>query len=163
MRIGKAISVSAMFFTLALTNLPTSAEGRGDVSGTPTAADTAFPAWAYPWDPNVELPPGDDEPRRVPGSLATFSMAQARDLYFAPDWHRACRLAGRIAWPSLTAPLALAAAAGGARRRDPNAGAASRTDSPPTLRRASRRCRTDRRGAHAGHPESGTGAPGPVP
>jgi len=87
MRIGKAISVSAMFFTLALTNLPTSAEGRGDVPGTPTAADTAFPAWAYPWDPNVELPPGDDEPRRVPGSSATFSMAQARDLYFAPDWH----------------------------------------------------------------------------
>lgn len=85
MRVDKAISRGAMFVALVLTALPTFAQGG--VSGTPTTSDSAFPEWAYPWDPNVKLPRGDNGPRRVPGSSATFSMAQAQDLYFAPDWH----------------------------------------------------------------------------
>ncbi|MCM8578790.1 c-type cytochrome [Accumulibacter sp.] len=87
MRSGKVIHIGAMFVTMFLTALPALAQGRSDVSDNPAASDASFPMWAYPWDPKVKLPPGDHVPRSVPGSSATFSMAQAQDLYFAPDWH----------------------------------------------------------------------------
>ncbi|MBW7971670.1 c-type cytochrome [Bradyrhizobium sp. BR 10289] len=46
-----------------------------------------FPAWAFLWDPSVKVPPPDDKPNRLDGSDASFSWKQARDLFFAPDWH----------------------------------------------------------------------------
>lgn len=46
-----------------------------------------LPAWAFLWDPTVKVPPPDDTPQRLPGSNAAFSWKQARDLFFAPDWH----------------------------------------------------------------------------
>lgn len=58
----------------------------------PAAAQTSspagtFPAWAAPWDPDFKVHPADDVPQRMPGSTATFSWNQARDLFVAPDWH----------------------------------------------------------------------------
>jgi cytochrome c553 len=57
--------------------------------GGPTAAPAAdgFPNWAFIWDPNVKVPPADDKPISLAGSSAGYSWKQARDLFFAPDWH----------------------------------------------------------------------------
>jgi cytochrome c553 len=49
----------------------------------------SFPAWAYPWAPDFKVPPDDGIPRQVPGSTATFTITQERDLFFSPDWHPA--------------------------------------------------------------------------
>ena len=53
------------------------------------AAPTAnvLPDWAFTWDPSVKVPPPDDKPNSLPGSSASFSWKQARDLFVAPDWH----------------------------------------------------------------------------
>jgi cytochrome c553 len=53
----------------------------------PSAPSGSFPAWAYPWAPDFKAPPDDGVPRHVPESAATFTIAQERDLFFAPDWH----------------------------------------------------------------------------
>ena len=81
------LTACAMFVTMALTAVSTFAQSHGLISGTRPTPDISFPTWAYPWDPNVKLPPADHAPRRVPDSSETFSTAQAQDLYFAPDWH----------------------------------------------------------------------------
>src|SRR5689334_10366469 len=50
--------------------------------------DEAPPAWAYPFNPPGFTPPPDNgTPRRVPGSDASFTLTQVRNLFFAPDWH----------------------------------------------------------------------------
>lgn len=46
-----------------------------------------FPAWAFLWEPDFVVPKATDEPQRLSGSTAAFSWVQARDLFFAPDWH----------------------------------------------------------------------------
>lgn len=51
------------------------------------AQSTNAPAWAYPWAPEFVVPTPDATPQRVPGSAATFSWMNARDLFFAPSWH----------------------------------------------------------------------------
>lgn len=54
----------------------------------PVQAQQDLPTWAYPMNPpGFKLLPDDGSPRRVPGSSATFTLTQARDLFFAPDWH----------------------------------------------------------------------------
>ncbi len=54
------------------------------------------PAWAYPGNPAARpgeqapvqpAPPADSTPLRVPGSSQTFTLAQTKDMYAAPDWH----------------------------------------------------------------------------
>ncbi|WP_275170393.1 c-type cytochrome [Bradyrhizobium sp. CSS354] len=50
-------------------------------------AQNGLPAWAFLWDPTVKVPPADDKPNQLAGSSAAFSWKQARDLFFAPDWH----------------------------------------------------------------------------
>ncbi|CUT10866.1 FIG135464 Cytochrome c4 [Bradyrhizobium sp.] len=35
----------------------------------------------------MKVPPADDKPNQLAGSNAAFSWKQARDLFFAPDWH----------------------------------------------------------------------------
>lgn len=62
-------------------------------------ADGAYPAWAYPWDPDFKVPPADETPQKLPGSSASYSWAQARDLFVAPDWHPG----GRPAMPDIVA------------------------------------------------------------
>jgi cytochrome c553 len=48
------------------------------------------PGWAYPVSPpGFKLPPDDGKPRQVPDSSVTYSVAQTRDRFFAPDWHPA--------------------------------------------------------------------------
>jgi cytochrome c553 len=57
-------------------------------AGSPIASKPEpVPAWAYPWDPDFKPPPVDDAPHRLAGSAASFKWAQARDLFFSPDWH----------------------------------------------------------------------------
>ena len=51
-------------------------------------ADDAAPAWAYPVNPpDFKVQPDDGAPRHVPDSTAAFTLTQARDLFFALDWH----------------------------------------------------------------------------
>ena len=50
--------------------------------------DDAPPAWAYPVNPpGFKVQPDDGAPRHVPDSTAAFTLTQARDLFFALDWH----------------------------------------------------------------------------
>ena len=51
------------------------------------AAVELAPSWAYTWDPEFKVPAADNVLQRLPGSTAAFSMEQARNLFFAPDWH----------------------------------------------------------------------------
>jgi cytochrome c553 len=54
----------------------------------PAHAADPLPAWAYPVNPPGLTPaPDDGAPRRVPGSTASFTLTQIRDLFAAPDWH----------------------------------------------------------------------------
>ena len=51
-------------------------------------ADDAPPAWAYAVNPpDFIVQPDDGTPRHVPDSTAAFTATQARDLFFALDWH----------------------------------------------------------------------------
>jgi len=63
------------------------AQAGSGASALAAPASTDHPAWAYPWAPNFTVPPADDVPQHLPGSTATFSWVQARDLFFAPSWH----------------------------------------------------------------------------
>ncbi|QAU50023.1 cytochrome C [Bradyrhizobium guangzhouense] len=45
------------------------------------------PAWAFVWDPSVQVPAPGETPVALPGSNASFSWKQARDLFAALDWH----------------------------------------------------------------------------
>jgi cytochrome c553 len=56
-------------------------------SGGVAARTPDFPAWAFLWEPDFVVPKATDEPQRLPGSNAAYSWTQARDLFFAPDWH----------------------------------------------------------------------------
>jgi cytochrome c553 len=62
-----------------------SAQGGAATPPPPSAVDV--PAWAYPWAPAFVVPTPDEVPQRLPGSTAAFSWADARNLFFAPDWH----------------------------------------------------------------------------
>lgn len=54
----------------------------------PAKAEDAPPAWAYVVNPPDFKPePDDGKSRHVPESNATFTLTQARDLFFALDWH----------------------------------------------------------------------------
>ncbi|MET4257932.1 cytochrome c553 [Bradyrhizobium sp. S3.12.5] len=57
------------------------------LTATAALAQNGLPTWAFLWDPTVKVPPADDKPSQLAGSSATFSWKQARDLFFAPDWH----------------------------------------------------------------------------
>lgn len=68
-----------------------------------TAQSTdAPPDWAYPMNPpGFKAAPDDGTLRRVPGSSATYTLSQARNLFAAPDWHpqdHAAMPRGRIKW-----------------------------------------------------------------
>jgi cytochrome c553 len=79
---GIGVMLAAMFsFAVAAF-----AQTRGDTA-VPSAPSEKFPSWAYMWDPDFKVPPADDVLHRAPGSAAAFSFAQARDLFFSPDWH----------------------------------------------------------------------------
>jgi cytochrome c553 len=56
----------------------------------PVQSQEPPPAWAFPVNPPDFKPaPDDGTPRRVPGSTATYTLTQVRDLFVAPDWHPA--------------------------------------------------------------------------
>jgi cytochrome c553 len=61
------------------------ASAQNSVSSPPIS--DSFPAWAYPWAPDFKAAPDDGIPRHVPDSVATYTITQERDLFFAPDWH----------------------------------------------------------------------------
>jgi cytochrome c553 len=74
--------------TLAIADSGVASAQPPNAGPTPTASmPEPVPAWAYPWDPDFKTPPADDAPHRLPGSAASFKWAQARDLFFSPDWH----------------------------------------------------------------------------
>jgi len=57
------------------------------LSASGATASDELPAWAFLWDPTVQVPTPTDTPNHLPGSNATFSWKQARDLFTALDWH----------------------------------------------------------------------------
>ena len=82
----KIYLATLILLDLALLAPTVSAQVGGSASA-PAVAAANHPAWAYPWAPSFVVPTPDDVPQRVPYSAATFSWAQARDLFFAPSWH----------------------------------------------------------------------------
>lgn len=79
------VSTFGLGFTVLLS--VTAASAQTGSSATPPALAVTYPTWAYPWDPEFKVPLADKVPQRLPGSTATFSWEQARDLFFAPSWH----------------------------------------------------------------------------
>lgn len=75
-----------LVLSVALLVTAVSAQTSG-VAPPPASASASYPVWAYLWAPSFPVPTPDDVPRRLPGSVAAFSWAQARDLFFAPSWH----------------------------------------------------------------------------
>ena len=75
--------------TLLAIAIPACSSGLTQTGVGPSAAPSpdGLPSWAFLWDPTVKVPPPDDKPNPLPGSDAAFSWKQARDLFFAPDWH----------------------------------------------------------------------------
>jgi len=57
------------------------------VLGAPAQTPEGPPAWAYPGASEVKEQVDDGSLRHVPDSTAGFTLAQVRDLFFAPDWH----------------------------------------------------------------------------
>lgn len=55
------------------------------------ADDAPPPAFAYPFEPPPAQPappaPDNGEIKRVPGSAASYTISQIRDLFNGPDWH----------------------------------------------------------------------------
>ena len=84
-------SVKTLFHALTLlaVAIPLSTGGftQSGVGSSAASLSDGLPAWAFLWDPTVKVPPPDDKPNSLPGSNAAFSWKQARDLFFAPDWH----------------------------------------------------------------------------
>jgi cytochrome c553 len=79
-----AVSALAIFATAICGAAVAQAPGA---ASSPPASPGSYPAWAYPWAPDFKAPPDDGVPRHVPDSAAAFTIAQERDLFFAPDWH----------------------------------------------------------------------------
>src|SRR6185436_16103965 len=54
-------------------------------------AQQATPPWVYtvnpPPTPGAAPAPVDPEPKSVPGTTVTFTIAQTRDAFNPPDWH----------------------------------------------------------------------------
>ena len=52
---------------------------------------TTPPSWAYtvnpPPTPGAKPAPPSSEPKQIPGTTVTFTIAQTRDAYNPPDWH----------------------------------------------------------------------------
>jgi cytochrome c553 len=69
-------------FAVILLNVPVAIAQTESGAAIPLA-----PNWAYTWDPDFKVPAADNVPQHLPGSTASFSMEQARDLFFAPSWH----------------------------------------------------------------------------
>jgi cytochrome c553 len=72
---------------LAIAIPASSGYAQSGVGASAAPPSDGLPAWAFLWDPTVKVPPPDDRPNSLPGSNATFSWKQARDLFVAPDWH----------------------------------------------------------------------------
>jgi cytochrome c553 len=54
----------------------------------PSYAQEALPAWAFPMNPPDFKPASDDgSVRRVSGSAAGYTLSQTRDRFAATDWH----------------------------------------------------------------------------
>jgi len=70
--------------------VPTATESLASDSGAQPRRE-APPPWAYAVDeemaPPTATPATPDTPRHVPGSAASFTSAQVRDLFNVPDWH----------------------------------------------------------------------------
>ncbi len=83
----KALKVSWLH-ALGVLAIAISSSSHAQSGGSPAAAAAdGLPTWAFVWDPNVKVPPPDDKPNSLPGSSASYSWKQARDLFVAPDWH----------------------------------------------------------------------------
>lgn len=77
-----------LLHSLGVWALAISSSAHAQNGGAPAApAADEFPGWAFIWDPTVKVPQPDDKPNSLPGSSASHTWKQARDLFFAPDWH----------------------------------------------------------------------------
>jgi cytochrome c553 len=83
---GKA-SVRALILLAIAIPIISSGFAQSGVGSSAASLSDELPTWAFLWDPNVKVPPPDDKPNQLVGSNVAFSWKQARDLFFAPDWH----------------------------------------------------------------------------
>ena len=83
---GKVLFHALILLVIAI-SLSGSGFAQSIVGSSAAPLSDGLPAWAFLWDPTVKVPPPNDRPNPLPGSNAAFSWRQARDLFFAPDWH----------------------------------------------------------------------------
>jgi cytochrome c553 len=79
-------ALTLLGLTVLASGLATAQTPNAGQAPPPPAPDSLL-SWAYPWAPAFAAPPADDVPQHLPGSTAAVSWKQARDLFFAPDWH----------------------------------------------------------------------------
>ena len=85
-RLVKALRISFLGALGLMAIADTSSNAQGSTSPAGPAAE-GLPDWAFIWDPNVKVPPPEDKSNSLPGSGASYTWKQARDLFVAPDWH----------------------------------------------------------------------------
>jgi cytochrome c553 len=84
-----AIGVAAII-TCALADVAVAQNQTAETKVQPTRQPP--PYWAFAVNPRVASTPAaakspDSSPRRVPGSVTTFTFAQIGNLFAVPDWH----------------------------------------------------------------------------
>lgn len=89
MRIARSVvAVTGAF--MSVLPAPTQAQAPAPAASTSSPAAQALPPkallWAYPINPNYQPAPPNDEPQQVPGSSQRFTLTQAHDNFFSPDW-----------------------------------------------------------------------------
>jgi len=83
----KRISLCALVWLIVAIAASNDGFTQGGAGSSPALASDGLPAWAFLWDPTVQVPTPTDTPNTLPGSSAAFSWKQARDLFAALDWH----------------------------------------------------------------------------
>jgi cytochrome c553 len=81
-------ALGALGLAVAVCGTAVAQQANSTSAAAPPMPD-GFPGWAYPWVPDFKAAPDDGVARHVPDSTAAFTIAQERDLFFAPDWHPA--------------------------------------------------------------------------
>jgi cytochrome c553 len=93
--------VSALLLAIFI---PSAAQNQAESKAQPPHSPP--PYWAYAVNPpaaaaDTKAEPADTAPRHVPGSTASFTLAQTGDMYKPPDWHPADHPVGHPAMPDI--------------------------------------------------------------
>ena len=87
MTLFKKVSLHALTLLVVAVSAISDGFTQSGVDPSAARASDGLPTWAFLWDPTVQVHPPSEMPIVLPGSNATFSWKQARDLFVALDWH----------------------------------------------------------------------------